>query len=457
MEYNFFNLKVISNDIINDRYLFEIYCNNTNYYGLYNDTDNHIIINQIIVPLYSKYIVLYITNLYNDKFYTYNMLNKIGNYKISIGYDEFYISIQNNNDLLLDSITINNSNFIDETNKYYYHCELKTIIPEINDDNWTYINSILTNNSHVNFKNLRKFMTNMVGTFLKSSISKYIISNFVRKFNINVKSFQISKYNSFNDFFIRRLLIDPIIIEYNTIIRCPVNGKIMVFNDLNANNSFTVWIKGNNFTVDKLIDNTTNKKIITMIVCRLSIYDYHHFHMPFTGVLKNITVLGDEYFSVKPEIVNSPINVLNENYRHIYEFSAIYNSTEFTYWLISVGALVVGSIEHNMVIGNKYLSGERIGNFSLGGSTVIILSSIRININDDINYFSSNGIESYVKVGDTIGNLAISNEVIKYPKKYYVNNFKNQFNIEKNTMYILKVLFGIFLFYLIAKIIKNNK
>jgi phosphatidylserine decarboxylase len=457
MEYNFFNLKIISDNIVYDKYLFEIYCNNTNYYGIYNDINDFLIIDQIVVPLYSKYFVLYISNLYNDNFYTYNLLNKTGNYKITIGSNEFYLSVQNNNNLLLNLITINNDNFIDNVggNKYYYHCELKTIIPEINDDNWTYINSILTNNSHM-FKNLRKITTNIVGSFLKSFMSKYIINNFARKFNINIKSFQISKYNSFNDFFIRRLLIEPITIEYNTIFRCPVNGKIITFNDLNSNNDFTIWIKGKNFTIDKLIDNS-NKKIMTMIVCRLSIYDYHHFHLPFTGILKNITVVGDDYFSVKPEIIHSYINVLNENYRHIYEFSATYNLTEFTYWIVAVGALVVGSIEHNMIIGNKYLSGERIGNFSLGGSTIVILTSIRVNINDDINYFSSNGIESYVKVGNTIGNLALSDEIIKYPKKYYITNFKNQFQIEKNTFYILKILLIVFLFYLIVKIIKNNK
>ena len=179
--------------------------------------------------------------------------------------------------------------------------------------------------------------------------------------------------------------------------------------------------------------------------------------MPFTGLLQSVKIIGSDYYSIQPNIINSSSNVLTENYRHIYKFITNDNlNNSFNFWIVAVGALISGSIKHNLTIGNTYYSGERIGNFALGGSTIIILSSKIININEDIDYFSEQHIETYIKAGDVVGEL-VSNEIkqpIKYPKHYYIqSNNKNN----DNYYYLLKYIIIFIIVWILIKIYKKQK
>lgn len=70
---------------------------------------------------------------------------------------------------------------------------------------------------------------------------------------------------------------------------------------------------------------------------------------------------------------------------------------------IEVGALLVGKIKNNNK--KQYMKGEEKGYFELGGSTIVILTSDKIQIDSDIIEYSNRGFETKVKYGERIGEL----------------------------------------------------
>jgi phosphatidylserine decarboxylase len=449
LDYNFYYVKFYTPIIINSKYSIELYCNNFNYYDDYFIGQSYLTFNPIIVPKYYKQIYVQFKNTYDTTSIFY-IPNKIGLYRVNIEEDQFYISIKYINNVPLDILNIPNYNLIENNNTYVYHTELKTLIPEIVNNTWLLINEYLSNAS-LN-TTIRQYITKYIGYFLKSNLSAFYINSFIRSYNIDPTKYIKLKYLSFNDFFTRRLFIEPIIIKDKILyFRSPATSRLVTFKNINQTN-FNTWIKGSEFTIQKLIDETSN--VSSMFICRLAVQDYHHFHMPYTGILKSIKTIGTDYYSVQPGLLNSSVNVLTENYRQIYKFIGTINDTEFTFWIVAVGALIAGTIENIMTIDNTYYSGERIGNFSLGGSTIIVLSSININMNADIEYYSGLNFESFVKVGDNIGSINELNEIIEFPKTYYItnDNTNTSYVFDNDSVIIIKYISIIFIFFIIIKI-----
>jgi len=457
MDYNIYYLKFINYVKVRSDYFIEIYCNNNNYFKLFSCNIKQITFEQITIPKYIKYIHIRVTNIDNNKLFIFNIPNNVKNHKLILNDNLIFLSIKQV--VGLTNIEIQPTNYInDNINKYIYHCELQTLIPDIHLSSlWLNINKILSYDTPF-WKSIRINLTKIIVLFLRSNISSYFIESFIESHNINIKSFVPKKYKSFNDFFIRELLYQPTIIyNYTELIRSPISGRIIGLNIENNYEKTNIWIKGKNFTINYLIDEN-RADIKTILICRLMTQDYHHFHMPYTGILENIKTLGNDYYSVYSDRINSDINVLTENYRQIYQFKGNYNNNNFTFWLIPVGSFVVNSINHNMTIGQTYYSGQKIGNFLLGGSTVIILSTQKININKDIDFFSNNKIESYTKVGNYIGSLNPSNRSINVTfSNYYSINKPNKYlsiNYYVNT--IMRIIIILIFFIVVRNMIKNK-
>ena len=136
----------------------------------------------------------------------------------------------------------------------------------------------------------------------------------------------------------------------------------------------------------------------------------------------------------------------------------MYSDSEFIFWLIPIGSFVVNSIIHNMTIGNIYNSGQKIGNFDLGGSTVVILTTQNINIDKDIEYFSQNKIESYVNVGDKIANLNMLNynNQMQFPIYFAINKPNKIISTNYLVVKLLQLFIIILFIVVIFKITKNK-
>jgi phosphatidylserine decarboxylase len=256
----------------------------------------------------------------------------------------------------------------------------------------------------------------MTAYFMKSNVSSILVNKFIDHYKINPKKY-IVKGSTFNDFFIRELKEPLKVIKNTEIIYLPTSSRIMVYNFRNFY-KLKLHIKGTKFSLLKLVNEKKIEKKYSVIVCRLSVSDYHHVHMPEDGVLVKINEFNGTHRSVDLDYLRSNINVINENKRVVLKFKRSDNSR---FYIILIGAILISSIIHSLEINKTYYTKEKIGYFQYGGSCVVYVSDRNIFFDEDLTYFSNEGIESYVKVGTEIGNV--------YKQKKQIYN--NSYNIKK--------------------------
>jgi phosphatidylserine decarboxylase precursor len=232
------------------------------------------------------------------------------------------------------------------------------------------------------------------------------------------------KNTSFNDVFIRELK-DPLIpITNSDIIYAPATSRAIFFNFKNFY-KLNLYIKGKNFNLPDLINEPQIRSKYSIMICRLAINDYHYIHMPEDGILIEISEYNGTYKSIDKDYIRSNINVMNDNKRVIFKFK---RSNDTLFYLVAIGSTIISSIIYDLNLNQNYLTKEKIAYFQFGGSCVVYVSDQNVYYDKDLAYFSNENIESYVKVGDEVGNLYNQKnfEFIKYYNiKRHINGFLN--------------------------------
>ncbi len=243
-----------------------------------------------------------------------------------------------------------------------------------------------------------KFISSVIGFILSKKISCIAIKPFIKHNNIDMDYYEEKKYNSFNDFFTRKMKKEKIKIanDKNDFI-APCDSKLMVYN-IDDNSIFN--IKNTLYTVNSLVKNKNIAKEFTggyALVFRLSPEDYHRYYFIDDGyVLKKYKING--YFHSVNPIVYDKYEVFKENAREC----TLLKTNNFEKLLyVEVGALLVGKINNYNI--KKFNKGDEKGYFMFGGSTVIILvKKDIIKVDSKILKNSKLGYESYVKFGEKI-------------------------------------------------------
>lgn len=235
-----------------------------------------------------------------------------------------------------------------------------------------------------------KMIANFYSTYMNSKFSKRKIKKFIKKNCINMEEYKETKYNSFNDFFIREIKPNKRKIEDNLIAIC--DSKLSVYK-LDENSKFE--IKNSIYTVEELIGE--NRKYKYALVFRLCVDDYHHYIFPDDGKILDTKYIDGRLHTVQP-IAFKKYKVFHENSREI-TFLNCDNLGDICY--IEVGALLIGKIVN--INKTEFKKGEEKGHFEFGGSTVIMLINKDIEINEKILENSKKGIETIVKMGQCIG------------------------------------------------------
>lgn len=244
-------------------------------------------------------------------------------------------------------------------------------------------------------------VSNIVGSFMDSRISKIIIPSFIKNNNININDYEDKKYKSFNDFFIRKIKSDKreIIIDDNSFIS-PCDSKLTCYS-IDENLLFEV--KKSIYSVDSIIkDKKTSSKYKNgyALVFRLSPDDYHRYCFIDDGKIINNYKISGFFHTVNP-IVYDKHMVFKENSR---ECTLIKTKNFGNAMYIEVGALLVGKIK-NIKIFATVSKGEEKGYFMYGGSTIVLLvESNKVKIDNEILKNSKKGIETIVRYGEKIGN-----------------------------------------------------
>ncbi len=333
------------------------------------------------------------------------------------------------------------TNIITSFDKYIYWPKYATIVPEDRSVFIDYVGKLITS------KNVR---INLTKNLTKSLIfrilfnSKLLGSYMIKKFNLDMSKYvKISDHNlTLRNVFTRRL--KP---QYEIIITNPTNPTnptktnfyavatsrlhYMKLEPTSFDNSYpNIIVKHSAFDHRKII-NDKNFKPSELIVFRLAPQDYHHFYMPMDGILLDYYYMGDDYQSVSfDHMYSDNFNPLNDNFRLVMKFKHISKSGSKIgskigsniFYLIIIGATIVGSIQidDKLEINRVFYSTEHLGYFDFGGSTVVYMSDLEIELRPDIKYYSSNNIETYIEVFDK---LSLDN----MPETKSVNGLVNEF------------------------------
>ncbi|BAC24574.1 psd [Wigglesworthia glossinidia endosymbiont of Glossina brevipalpis] len=251
-------------------------------------------------------------------------------------------------------------------------------------------------------------------------ITYWIILFFIKIYKINLKEIKtkdIKSYNTFNDFFSRRIKIDCRRIDYDpSIIICPADGIITNFGYIE--NTEKLQLKNHNYTLKSLL--AQNETMIDIFqhgiffTTYLSPKNYHRIHMPCDGSLIKMIYVPGQLFSVNLKFYKNISNIFSKNERVICLFK-----TNFGYMIqILVGSIISGTIstswygkinykrdgiiklwKYNINSNNKPIflkKGDEMGFFTLGSTVITLFSKKNILIKENLSNYKE------VRVGDVL-------------------------------------------------------
>lgn len=141
-----------------------------------------------------------------------------------------------------------------------------------------------------------------------------------------------------------------------------------------------------------------------MVVSRLGLADYHHFHFPDSGVPAAARTIDGRLHAGGPYARHRLVPFFTENHRMVTPFASDHFGTLL---LVEVGALTVGSIRQRFEPGTKVGRGDPKGFFELGGSTLVLLfQEGTIVLDPDLLRMTAGGIETHLRLGEALGRRA---------------------------------------------------
>ena len=238
----------------------------------------------------------------------------------------------------------------------------------------------------------------IMGLFLDSKLSKFKIKSFIKKNNIDMSLYKEKDYKSFNDFFTREIKNIDYSKNKDDFIS-PCSSKLSVY-DINEDGLYK--IKNSYYRIKDLVNNNfIYKEFIggKLLIFRLEATDYHRYIYIDNGSKeKNVFVPGI-LNTVRP-IVLKHFNIYKQNSR---EYTIMHTDNFDDVIQIEVGAIMVGKI-NNKHEEYTFKKGEEKGMFEFGGSTIVLMIKKDIvDLDSDIIKNSSDGFETKVSVGESIG------------------------------------------------------
>jgi len=255
---------------------------------------------------------------------------------------------------------------------------------------------------------VKKPLSQLMGLYYNSILSRRNIGPFIQKFQINMDEFQTPPmgFQSFNEFFIREFEPGARRFSYEKSQVCaPAEGRYLAFENFSLNQTFT--LKGAQINVQDLLHGHSVADEFdggTCLVVRLCPVDYHRFHFHDSGRVRGHFKIPGKLHSVNPMAFNYDPRVFLTNYRE----ATVFDSTNTgTVLYIEVGALGVGSIKQKFRVGQSVSRGDQKGWFEFGGSSVIVLfQKGRVKIADDILEKTRNQVECLIRLGEVIGSAS---------------------------------------------------
>lgn len=195
----------------------------------------------------------------------------------------------------------------------------------------------------------KQLLTELAGRFARSEnfLTQTAIKAFIRNYKINMQEALYEDpraYKTFNDFFTRELKADArTVVEGQKLITQPADAQVSQFGEIKGDS--LIQAKGHSYSLlallggDKeLADTFVDGEFATLY---LSPSDYHRVHMPMDGVLRQMTYIPGELFSVNILTSQNVPDLFARNERLV----CVFDTAIGPMVQILVGATIVGSID----------------------------------------------------------------------------------------------------------------
>lgn len=245
-------------------------------------------------------------------------------------------------------------------------------------------------------------VSKLAGRYLSSAHSKWLISKFIERNEINMDIYEECDYSSFNDFFTRKIKPDcrPVPEDLDVLIS-PCDCLATVY-PIQENTTFS--IKNTEYTLRSLLRSPRLAKRFRggyAYVLRLTVEDYHRYLYSVSGKQSKNYHIDGTYHTVNP-IANDYLPIYKENTR---EYTVIHSKEFGDVLQMEVGALLVGKISNHKQ-STVVTRGEEKGFFEYGGSTIVVLTQKgRVTPRSDLLSNSKNGYETKVLQAHPLGIL----------------------------------------------------
>lgn len=234
-------------------------------------------------------------------------------------------------------------------------------------------------------------------------VTQLMIKAFSAKYNINLDEAHYSSlkdYNTFNEFFTRRLKDSARPIAKNSQCIAPADGILSEFGLIEAGR--LIQAKGHYFSLVELLGGEEQHATPFLDGSFATIYlsprDYHRVHMPCDATLVRMVYIPGELYSVNPFLAQHIPGLFAKNERVVCYFDTAFGPMV----QILVGATITASIETSWAgvvnykhkkdivtteyaldndLAIKFKQGDYMGLFKLG-STVINLFGFDVNFGD---------------------------------------------------------------------------
>ena len=231
------------------------------------------------------------------------------------------------------------------------------------------------------------------GFLQKMPWTKSKAKKFIENFNLDTSEFEKQEFDSFNDFFVRKLKPKARPISDAPFI-IPADGRYLFYDKIEE---FTV--KGERFSLSTLLEDeelVSKYKEGSMAIARLCPVDYHRFHFPIDCTPSPARLINGWLYSVNPVALKRDIQIFSKNKRAITHLDNIL--------FLEIGATCVGSIQQTYSPNTPTKKGHEKGTFSFGASALILLfPKNSITFSPDLLEATKQGLEIRCLMGQEMG------------------------------------------------------
>lgn len=223
---------------------------------------------------------------------------------------------------------------------------------------------------------------------------------FVAKNGIRMEDFEDREYQSFNDFFTRKLRPGARCVDGDPdALISPADAKLLVYP---VDEKTRVFVKGRTYALGELVAGRLDLSDYAGGIClvyRLCMEDYHRYCFIDNGRMKKRYRIRGKLHTVSP--LSKDYKIYKENSR-VVNLMATRHLGEMIQ--IEVGALLVGRIKNRQV--RSFVRGEEKGYFEPGGSTILqIFKPGILSMDADVLEQSEKQIETRVLYGERVGEI----------------------------------------------------